>query len=80
MSLRFAIIRHVKTYVGKQWEDITFEYDEEQVFADLLENFTNALPKKKWYQKMNDAEAMVALGVAWEKSMEDFKKITVRIL
>ena len=80
MSLRFAIIKHIKTQVGQEWEDVVFEYQEERVFNELMDNFLSILPDKKWYQRrLHRAEIVAALGDAWIKTVNDFKQVTVTI-
>lgn len=79
MSLRFAIIKHVKTYMGDDWEDVVFEYQEDRVKQELSDNLSLFLPKKKWYQKTTEEELIRAFEAAWKKTVNDFKKVTVRI-
>jgi hypothetical protein len=80
MSLRFAIIKHIKAIVGTEWEDIVFEYQEDRVHDELLENLCIALPHKKWYQTYNSDDIAKAFEKAWTKTLEDFKKVTIRIM
>ncbi len=78
--LRFAIIKCVKSQLGDQWEDVVFEYQEEKVHRELLENFIDSLPETKFYKsKFSSDEIRVAFERAWEKTVEDFKEVTVRI-
>jgi hypothetical protein len=79
MSLRFAIIKHIKTFVGDEWEDVVYEYHEDRVHDDLLENLAIALPDKRLYRRFTSEEVAEAFKVAWKKTVEDFKKVTVRI-
>jgi hypothetical protein len=80
MSLRFAIIKHIKTAVGNEWEDIVFEYQEDRVYDELLSNFANALPAQKWYKKNYTSDEVAhAFEEAWSKTVNDFKKVTVTI-
>jgi hypothetical protein len=80
MSLRFAIIKHIKTAVGTEWEDIVFEYHEDRVHDDLLENLARYLPTQKWYKRQyTSLEVATAYGKAWRKTVDDFKKVTVTI-
>jgi hypothetical protein len=80
MSLRFAIIKHVKAMVGKEWEDIVFEYHEDRVHEELLTNLAEALPVQKWYKRQyTSLEIATAFGKAWNKTVNDFKKVTVTI-
>jgi len=80
MSLRFAIIKHIKTIVGQEWEDVVFEYQEDRIHDELLENLCAALPTKKWYQTYNSDDIAQAFETAWVKTVNDFKKVTVRIM
>jgi hypothetical protein len=80
MGLRFAIIKHVKVQLGKQWEDIVFEYHEDKVYDELLENLARYLPTQKWYKRQyTSLEIATAFGRAWRKTVDDFKKVTVTI-
>ena len=79
MSLRFAIIKHVKTHVGQNWEDVVFEYQEDKVYEELLKNLLNVLPEKKWYQKLTKEEVKGCFKKAWRQTVSDFKKVTVSI-
>lgn len=80
MSLRFAIIKHIKTMVGKEWEDVVFEYQEDRVYDELLENLARYLPTKKWYKRQYTSEEIAqAFQTAWTKTVNDFKKVTVTI-
>jgi len=80
MGLRFAIIKHIKANVGKEWEDIVFEYHEDRVYDDLLENLARYLPTQKWYKRQYTSnEVAQAFKTAWEKTVNDFKKVTVTI-
>lgn len=84
MGLRFAIIKSVKTQVGEHWENVVFEWDEEEVRRRFLENFDSLLPdkkephfgKKKWFE----AEFKTAVREAWAKTVDDFKRNTIRIM
>lgn len=80
MSLRFAIIKHIKTVVGTEWEDVVYEYQEEKVFNELKLNFLRAIPAKKWYQRISTEDVETAFLKAWEKTVSDFKKVTIRIM
>jgi len=77
MSLRFAIIKHIRTLIGKEWEDVVFEYRAEKVYEELTSNLLAELPKKRVFLKPTDVE--YAFERAWEKTINDFKKVTVRI-
>lgn len=78
--LRFAIIKNIRTQLGDNWEDIVFEYQEDRVFRELLENFITSLPKTTFYKsKFSSEEVAEAFEQAWEKTVEDFKEVTVRI-
>jgi len=95
MSLRFAIIKHIKTLVGQNWEDVVFEYQEEKVYNSLLGNLLEALPPKpppppprKWYQRkvvivneghLDEAAIRSAFVKAWTKTVSDFKEVTITI-
>lgn len=80
MSLRFAIIKHIKMAVGDEWEDVVFEYHEDRVYDDLLENLAIYLPTQKWYKRQYTSEEVAeAFEKAWAKTVNDFKKVTVRL-
>ncbi len=80
MSLRFAIIKHIKTSINKEWEDIVFEYQEDRVYDELLSNFAKSLPAPKWYKRgYTSDEVAHAFDEAWSKTVNDFKKVTVTI-
>ena len=78
MSLRFAIIKNIKTVVGQEWEDVVYEYPEENIIKDLQENLVDELPSKRMF--LNEADVLGAFNRAWKKTVSDFKKITLRIL
>lgn len=78
MSLRFAIIKHIKTLVGQEWEDVVYEYQAEKIYGELTNNLLDALPKKRFFLKPVDVEC--AFEKAWEKTINDFKKVTIRIM
>lgn len=84
MALRFAIIKIIKTIVGPNEEDIVYEWDEDQAAEKLAMFFRMSLPKKKdpifGEVKWTQSEIMSAFESAWTKTIEDFKKITIRIL
>jgi len=77
MALRFAIIRHIKTRLGDDFEDIVYEYQAERVFNDLNQNLIDELPDKRLF--MNEADVEGAFERAWEKTVGDFKKVTLTI-
>lgn len=78
--LRFAIIKHIRTQLGDNWEDVVFEYQEDRVFRELLENFITSLPKTKFYKStFSSEEISAAFEEAWEKTVNDFKEVTVTI-
>jgi hypothetical protein len=79
MSLRFAIIKHIKTQVGQEWEDVVYEYQAERVYEELVSNLLDAIPKKKWYQVLRPNEIEFAFKTAWIKTVNDFKKVTITI-
>jgi hypothetical protein len=80
MSLRFAIIKHIRTQVGDHWEDVVYELGEEKLKSEMFDHFQSFLPKKKWYQSLTSAELLSAFNQAWEKTVENFKRITLRIV
>jgi hypothetical protein len=80
MSLRFAIIKVVKTAIGDGYEDVVYEYHEDRVHDDLLENLARYLPAQKRYGRGYSSDEIArAFEVAWVKTVEDFKKVTVTI-
>lgn len=83
MSLRFAIIKHVKTLVGNEYEDIVFEYDEGKIFNNLRDLVVESLPDKKTWlgrkKRYTEEEIIGAVEKAWDKNIKEFKKLTVRI-
>ena len=84
MALRFAIIKIIKTMVGQNEEDVVYEWDEDQAAEKLAGFFSKALPKKKdpifGEAKWTQDEIVTALARGWTDTIEDFKKITIRIL
>jgi hypothetical protein len=84
MSLRFAIIKHKRSLVGQQWEDIVFENDEAEVIKDLLMFFEKRLTEKRSSRfgktKYTMEDALECLRHAFYDTIEDFKRITVRIM
>ena len=80
MSLRFAIIKVVKTIIGDGYEDVVYEYHEDRVHDDLLENLARYLPTQRWYKRQySSLEVATAFGKAWSKTVNDFQKVTVTI-
>jgi hypothetical protein len=70
----------VRTAIGDGWEDVVYEYHEDRVHDDLLENLARYLPTQKWYKRQyTSLEVATAYGKAWRKTVEDFKKVTVTI-
>ena len=84
MALRFAIIKVIKTMVGQNEEDVVYEWDEDQAAEKLAGFFRMSLPKKKdpifGEAKWTQSEIMNAFETAWTETIEDFKKVTIRIL
>jgi hypothetical protein len=84
MSLRFSIIKSIKTQVGSLEEDVVYEWDEEAVAETLKERFSMALPAKKapifGESKWSRSEIEDALKKAWAETVGEFKKVTIRIL
>jgi len=84
MGLRFAIIKQVETQIGQNLEDIVLEWDEQTVTDTLFEKFVMELPDKKdpiiGECKWTKTEIDHALNKAWEKTVGEFKKATIRIL
>lgn len=83
--LRFAIIKTVKTHVGKFLEDVVYEHDEERVLGDLEENFRTTLLEDKQKprfgeRKWTEDEINEAFEKAWYKTITAFKRVTLRIL
>jgi hypothetical protein len=84
MSLRFAIIKVIRTLVGQHEEDVVFEWSEDQINEKLSDFMRRSLPRKKdpifgevtWSQ----SEIMSAFETAWTRTLQDFKKVTIRIL
>lgn len=79
MSLRFAIIKHVKTLIGKHYEDVVYEYHEDKVHDELLYHFMKELPHKRFRQVYNSEEIATAFEAAWKRTVEEFKKVTITI-
>jgi hypothetical protein len=80
VSLRFAIIKHVKIAMGDDWEDVTFEYLEDSIYDDLLEFLAMYLPPQKWYKRQySSKEIAQAFEKAWVRTISDFKKVTVKL-
>lgn len=79
MSLRFAIIKHVKTLIGKNYEDVVYEYHEDKVHDELLYHFMKELPHKRLRQVYNSDEIATAFEAAWKRTVEEFKKVTITI-
>lgn len=84
MSLRFSIIKNIKTTVGGQEESVVFEYEEHKVLKDLRKNVRRKLPYRKdpiiGERRWTENEVIEAVTKGWEKTVGDFKKITVKIL
>ena len=84
MGLRFAIIKEYKTLVGAQHEDVVFEHDEDEVFTNVWNNMILGMAKKKdpifGQNKWNELEVLALLEKAWNQTINDFKKKTIRIL
>jgi hypothetical protein len=84
MSLRFAVIKEIKTQLGNNWEFVVFEWDEKEVTEHLRDNLQLSLPKKKepliGPMKYTEDEVNEAFEKAWRKTVKKFKKITARIL
>jgi hypothetical protein len=84
MALRFAIIKMIKTQVGEHWEDVVFEWDEDEVTRRFLENLELGLPDKKkphfGERKWTETEVKTAFKEAWAKTVSDFKRQTIRIV
>jgi len=84
MALRFAIIRSSKTRVGQNWEDVIYEIDEAEIVESLslflekrlLEKRSSRWLKTKW----SISEIKQAFGHAFSDVIEDFKRITIKIL
>jgi len=79
MSLRFAIIKHIKTLIGNNYEDVVYEYHEDKVHDELLYHFMKELPHKRLRQVYNSEEIAEAFEKAWVRTVEEFKKVTVKI-
>ena len=84
MALRFAIIKVIKTMIGQNEEDVVYEWDEDQLFEKIMENFTLLLPTKKdphfGKKTWTRPEFVAAFDAAYRKTIADFKKVTIRIL
>jgi len=84
MALRFAIIKQVEMQVGQNLENVVLEWDEQTVTDTLFEKFMMSLPDKKdpiiGECKWTKTEIDHALKEAWEKTVSEFKKATIRIL
>jgi len=84
MSLRFAIIKSIKTFVGSQWEDVIYEKDQDEVIEDLLSFLDKRLLEKRsprfMTPKYTRDEVMEALRYAFYDTIEDFKRITLKIM
>ncbi len=84
MSLRFAIIKVIKTMVGQNEEDVVFEHDEDEVFSEIWNNLILSMAQKKdpifGENKWTETEILAMVEKAWKKTIEDFKKVTIRIL
>jgi hypothetical protein len=66
--------------MGGHTETVIYEHDEDRVYRDLRDNFLSVVPDKKWYQRLTKGEVYEAFEAAWKKTVEDFKKVTIRIL
>lgn len=84
MSLRFAIIKQVEMQIGQNLENIVLEWNEQKVTDTLFEKFMMSLPDKKdpiiGECKWTKTEINSALNLAWKRTVDDFKKATIRIL
>jgi hypothetical protein len=84
MSLRFAIIKGIKTLVGSMEEDVVYEWGEDYILEKIMENFKLLLPEKKdphfGKKTWTRPEFVAAFDAAYRKTISDFKKITIRIL
>ena len=81
-SMRFAIIKLVRSRIGDEWEDIVFELQEAKVFSKLKKHFLNSLPNKNprfLDAKWTEAEIMYAFEEAWRETVEEFKEVSVRV-
>jgi len=83
MSLRFAIIKDYKTHVGAHHEDIVFEHGEDVVFDNFWNNCILEMAQKKdplfGQKKWTEVDILAIIEKAWKKTVNDFKKITIRI-
>lgn len=84
MALRFAIIRHAKTHVGEFMQNVVYEEDESEVIESLLAHTEKRLIEKRSKRylepKYSKAEILQALRHAFYDTIEDFKRVTIKIL
>jgi hypothetical protein len=83
MSLRFAIIKHIRTVVGQEWEDVVFEYHEDKLVGRIKQYLYDYLPfrnPKFGKAKYTEEEIFSAFDKAWKETVEEFKQVTIRIM
>jgi hypothetical protein len=85
MSLRFAIIKAVRTTVGNVLEDVVYEHNDKEVFGNIRDNFKMMMHEDKHKprfgeKKWTELEVLTALEKSWKKTIGDFKKVTISIL
>ena len=82
MSLRFAIIKHVRALVNNGYEYIVFEYHQNKLTRRLKQNLVDYIPFKHTRfskPKYTEEEVLEAFDKAWTETIEEFKEVTVRI-